>query len=185
MYHANLSLVIEEGHPAFEWAKKQSDSVHAFGHIGTHIDCYESTPEKRAYEVSSVVIDCTEKMPSVEGIESQCLSGKALVLFTGNVERNRYGTPAYGAMATSLDREVLDTILRQSPAFIVIDSYGIGAHGEEHIRFDKTCEANGCFVIENVNLSQNHIHSLKKLRISFDRLADSTGKRCDVQGLCV
>ncbi len=47
MYEKQLSLVIEPGHPAYEWAKNQSDSVSAFGHIGTHIDCYESEPEKR------------------------------------------------------------------------------------------------------------------------------------------
>ncbi len=184
MFHVNLSLVIEEGHPAYVWAKKQSDSVHAFGHIGTHIDCYESTPEKSEYEVACVVVDCTGNMPSVDDVKVLSLSGKALVLFTGNIERNAYGTSDYGTMDTSLDRETLDMMLRQSPAFIVIDSYGIGAHGEEHIRFDKTCESYGCFVIENVNLSQTHIHSLKKVHISFDLLAESTGKRCDVQGLC-
>ena len=68
--------------------------------------------------------------------------------------------------------------------FIVIDSYGIGSHGDEHIRFDKRCESNGCFVIENVNLSQSVIGTIKKLQIEFDKSSKSTGKRCKVTALC-
>jgi len=184
MYRKQLSLVIEPGHPAYEWAKKQSDSVSAFGHIGTHIDCYESEPEKADYEVSVAIINWTDKMPSENDLESLDISGKALVLFTGNIEKNGYGTSEYGAMNTVLESKTLDFILSKSPAFIVIDSYGIGAHGEEHIAFDKRCELNDCFVIENVILSEVVISSLQKLKISFDKLSKSTGKRCMVTAVC-
>jgi hypothetical protein len=184
MYKKQLSLVIETGHPAYEWAKKQSDSVSAFGHIGTHIDCYESEPEKANYEVSAAILNCTDKMPSENDLGTLDISGKALVLFTGNIEKNGYGTSEYGAMNTVLESKTLDFILSKSPAFIVIDSYGIGAHGEEHIAFDKRCESNDCFVIENVILSPVVISSLQKLKISFDKSSKSTGKRCIVTAIC-
>jgi kynurenine formamidase len=185
MYKKQLSLLIEEGHPAYEWAKKQSDSVSAFGHIGTHIDCYESEPEQAKYEVAAQVIDCTDRMPLLSDFEHLDISGKALVIFTGNVEINGYGTPDYGAMDTSLKTEVVDCILAKAPAFIVIDSYGIGSHGDEHIRFDKRCESNGCFVIENVNLSRAVVGKINKLQVEFDKSSQSTGKRCEVTALCI
>ncbi|WP_354625440.1 hypothetical protein [Psychromonas sp. MME2] len=180
MYEENLTLIVEKGHAAYEWAKRQSDAVSAFGHIGTHIDCYDSEPEKNDYEVEVVTVNCTEKMPSVDDLVSLDMSGKALILFTGNVENNNYGTPEYGSMDTTLYSDVLDFILLTPPLFIVIDSYGIGAHGDEHIGFDKRCESKGCFVIENVNLSLATTPSLRKLKISFDKLSKSTGNRCQV-----
>lgn len=67
--------------------------------------------------------------------------------------------------------------------FIVIDSYGIGAHGDEHISFDKRCEENNCFVIENVYLTKSMLDTLDSLEISFDSTSSSTGKRCDVIAL--
>lgn len=184
MYKKNLSLIVEKGHPAYEWAKIQSDAVSAFGHIGTHIDCYDSEPEKTDYEVEAVTINCTENMPSVNDFCSLDISGKALILFTGNIEKNDYGTPKYASMNTSLHSDVLDFILLKSPLFIIIDSYGIGAHGDEHIGFDKRCESKGCFVIENVNLSLAIITSLRKLKISFDKLSASTGKQCQITAIC-
>lgn len=184
MYKEQLSLLVEKGHPAYEWAKKQSDSVSAFGHIGTHIDCYSSEPKELKYEVEAEVLDCTCRMPLYSDFSDLNISGKALVIFTGNVERNFYGTPDYGAMDTSITDEVLDCILEKSPIFIVIDSYGIGFHGDEHIRFDKRCESKGCFVIENVNLSKAVIGTIKKLQIEFDKSSKSTGKRCKIIALC-
>ena len=184
MYEENISLVVEEGHSAYEWAKRQSDAVSAFGHIGTHIDCYEAEPEKADYEVEAVTINCTEKMPSVNDFDALDISGKAIILFTGNSEKNEYGTPEYASRNTALQSDVLDVLLLNSPLFIVIDSYGIGAHGDEHIGFDKRCESKGCFVIENVNLSLALTASLRKLRISFDKSSKSTGKRCQVTAIC-
>ncbi|MDO6618541.1 MULTISPECIES: hypothetical protein [unclassified Shewanella] len=184
MHEQKLSLVIESGHPAYEWAKKQSDAVGAFGHIGTHIDCYDSEPLEAQYEVDVVVINCTHEMPSVDDLEPLALADKALVLFTANIEQNGYGTPNYGVMNTALTSDAIEQILLNAPAFIVIDSYGIGSHGDEHIGFDKRCESKGCFVIENVNLSAAVTHSMVKLKIAFDKDSKSTGKRCDISAIC-
>ena len=105
---------------------------------------------------------------------------RALVLYTAKVEQNGYGTPAYGKAVTWLEAQVLDRLLEVAPAFIVIDSYGIGRHGEQHIAFDKRCESRGCFVIENVALSREVCSGLAGLAIDIDTASPSTGKRCEV-----
>lgn len=183
MNRKNISIELSEEHPAYQWAKRQSDSVDAMGHIGTHIDCYTKMPLETTYNTPVHIIDCSLAMPTLAQIEALELAGKSLILFTGNVEENGYGNPSYGAKSTVLDSDVLDSILKRSPAFIVIDSYGIGAHGDEHISFDKRCEAHNCFVIENVCLTKPMLATLHSLEISFDPISASTGKRCDVIAL--
>ncbi len=182
MDKVDLSIEITEDHPAYQWAKKQSDSVDAMGHIGTHIDCYTSEPEHTEYRVETVVVDCCAGMPSAAVISSMDLNKKALVLYTSNLERNGYGNNSYGETCTVLKSDVLDTITGKKPRFIVIDSYGIGSHGDEHISFDKRCEACGCFVIENVQLTRFVAERLTLIDISFDDTVVSTGKRCKVIG---
>ncbi|WP_255526889.1 hypothetical protein [Photobacterium sp. BZF1] len=178
-----ISLVIDENHPAYQWAKKQSDSVNAFGHIGTHIDCYTKVPQHSHYTTDTIMLDCTLSMPGIGDIEKLDIAGKSLVLFTANLANNSYGTPQYGKADTALDSDVLDAILAKHPAFIFIDSYGIGAHGDEHISFDKRCEDNDCFVIENVVLNQQTASKLIQLDIQFDVTGASTGKRCEVTAI--
>ncbi|MGF1788219.1 cyclase family protein [Photobacterium swingsii] len=180
LHSKNISLEINEEHPAYQWAKAQADSVNAMGHIGTHIDCYTKVPLATNYQTDVHILDCSDAMPTIDQIEGLELDGKSLVLYTGNFEKNGYGNPNYGAQSTVLDSDVLDAILKQAPQFIVIDSYGIGAHGDEHISFDKRCEEHNCFVIENVCLTQAMLSSIVSLDIRFDPTSASTGKRCDV-----
>ena len=182
MKKVNLSVEITEDHPAYQWAKKQSDSVNAMGHIGTHIDCYTKEPNRTDYSVEAVVVDCRTRMPSASAISSIDLNNKALVLYTSNLETNGYGNDQYGETPTVLKNDVLDGILKKNPQFIVIDSYGIGSHGDEHIAFDKRCEECGCFVIENVNLTGLVAEHLALIAISIDSKLASTGKRCDITG---
>lgn len=185
MKSKKISISITPEHPSYQWAKKQSDSINAFGHIGTHIDCYESIPPFETYEVDAVVIDCKEGMPSISDIELLSVHQKAVLLYTGNMDKNSYGSREYGEMNTIMTETVLDSLLEMKPAFIVIDSYGIGSHGEEHINFDKKCELINCFVIENVSLSKNVSTNIVKLKISFDKNSTSTGKPCEVVAFLV
>ncbi len=89
----------------------------------------------------------------------------------------------YGKTSTVLDDATLDTILDKKPAFIVIDSYGIGAHGDQHLAFDKRCEEQNCFVVENVTLTSEIAKRLELLEIIIDKDQASTGKRCELTGL--
>lgn len=179
-----LHIEIPEEHPAYQWAKSQSDSVNAFGHIGTHIDCYTAAPSKNAYKVDVAIFDCTKAMPSASHFAEADVAGKAVILYTGVLESTGYGSDAYGKCNTFLEKEALTTLLENAPAFIVIDACGIGNHGEEHKSFDKQCEKQDCFVIENVLLTKDIVSSLRRLHITVDLESPSTGKRCQVLAEC-
>jgi len=174
-----LSINISEDHSAYLWAKKQSDSVNALGHIGTHIDCYSNSPSESIFELDAVVIDCLNRMPIISDIENINIEGKAVILYTGVLKKYGYGTEEYGRANTFLSELVLDDILKCRPKFILIDSCGIGNHGEEHIEFDKKCEKENCFVIENILLDDD-VKSITRVRIEVDIDSKSTGKPCNV-----
>jgi len=178
-----LSLEISPEHPAYLWAKNQSDSVNAFGHIGTHIDCYSTSPKASIYELDVVLVDCRYGMPERMDIKSRGLENTALILYTGALNKYGYGTKEYGEEKTFLTETILDSILSLRPKFILIDACGIGHHGDEHIQFDKKCEKNDCFVIENVFMDETIAASTKKVNIIISSKSLSTGKPCQVYAI--
>lgn len=177
-----LHIDISENHPAYLWAKKQSDSVNAFGHIGTHLDCYTAQPQCSSYKVDVVVFECREGMPTVADFGKFDLKEKAVVLYTGVLDRCGYGTDEYGQQNTFLTSDTLDALLAATPSFVLIDACGIGGHGSEHQEFDMRCEKHGCFVIENILLTAESVKYLSSVKIDIDLSTPSTGKRCQVWG---
>lgn len=178
----NLHVELDASHPAYEWLEKQADKIGAKGHFGTHIDCYTSVPEQNEFSLPVHVLDCRHRMPALETVVAlPSLLGKALVLYTGNMYRNGYGSKAYfDATDTSVQEDVLLMILEKSPKLILIDSYGIGKHGQHHIERDKMCEAVGCYVIENICIAPESINEIQTIRVNFDLDYPSTGKPCTV-----
>lgn len=179
--HIPLHLTLETTHPAMQWASTQADSIGAQGHTGTHLDCYTRVPENDSYEILGFVVDCTKEMPS----PSICnkwpeLTGKALLLHTGNIENLGYGTDEYFSAENVLTEESLTVILEKHPAFIVIDAQGIGKKGEHHICMDRLCESCGCHVIENVDLSPLNGFTTVKLLIEIETKHPSSGKPCRI-----
>ncbi|QSH40542.1 hypothetical protein P0136_12730 [Lentisphaerota bacterium ZTH] len=182
MEKIKLSLEISKDHPAYKWALNHSNAARAFGHVGTHIDCYTARPEAGEYKVGAVVLDCTEGMPDTESLSGLDCAGKALVLYTSNLEKNGYGNKAYAAENTAFDSTALDAVLSRAPAFILIDSQGIGVHGEQHVSYDKRCESKGCFVIENILLTKAVAERLEAVEIKITG-DGKTGRPCEVFGL--
>ncbi|MBI9064379.1 MAG: hypothetical protein JEZ14_20510 [Marinilabiliaceae bacterium] len=175
-----IDIKLSDDHPAMIWAKTQSDTVNAIGHVGTHIDCYTKQPKKKAYKVLAQVIDCRQHMPSKEDLALYSFKNKALVLYTGTMAKCNYGTREYGEAQTFLDEHVLEAILAEAPQFILIDGCGIGQHGEEHIRFDKKCESMSCFVVENIFLDEPWASQIQALKIKIELAPESSGKPCEV-----
>ena len=176
-----LHITLEENSPAIKWANTQADRIGARGHVGTHLDCYTTVPEKPEYNTTAMVLDCQNEMPKEEDIKSlTTLENMALLLHTANLERNEYGTDMYFSTETFLSEEVLHTILEKKPLFIIIDSHGIAEKGKRHIEFDKICEANGCHVIENVDLSCIGNQKEVQLKILININHQSTGKPCEL-----
>lgn len=178
----NLHIELDASHPAYEWLEKQADKIGAKGHFGTHIDCYTSVPEANEFALPVYVLDCRYEMPGLVKVDAlPQLRGKALVLYTGNMYRNDYGSKAYfDETDTSIQEDVLLKILEKSPKLILIDSYGIGKHGQHHIERDKMCEAVGCYVIENICIAPDKISEIQTIHVNFDLDYPSTGKPCTV-----
>lgn len=178
----NLHIELDKSHPAYAWLEKQADKIGARGHFGTHIDCYTSVPKQAEYHLPVHIIDCRDGMPTLEDADAlPSLLDKALILFTANMYQHEYGSKAYfDETDTSLDNEVLLRILKKSPQLILIDSYGIGMHGQHHIERDKTCEASDCYVIENIRIVPGELKDIQMIHVNFDLDFPSTGKPCTV-----
>lgn len=178
----NLHIKLDSTHPSYQWLEQQANKIGAKGHYGTHIDCYTKTPLKETYNLPAVIVNCTKSMLSIEEANQlPSLKNRALVLYTGNLFLNDYGSKAYfNETDTSITKEVLAIILTKEPSFILIDSYGIGNHGEDHINLDKQCEKADCFVIENICIAPSQLNKIKNLHISFNLDYPSTGKPCEV-----
>ena len=73
-----------------------------------------------------------------------------------------------------------EALLAKHPAFVVIDSHGLGKSGAVHAGIDKRCEAEGCHVIENADLSSLSEERRLHLRIEVELDHPSTGKPCRI-----
>ena len=177
----SLHIKLDKTPPPLKWADAQADRIGARGHVGTHLDCYTTVPEKSEYNITAMVLDCQNGMPKLDNIKSfTTLENMALLLHTANLEKNEYGTDMYFATDTFLCEEVLHSILEKKPLFIIIDSHGIAEKGKRHIEFDKVCEANGCHVIENVDFSCIGKQKNIQLKILINIDHKSTGKPCEL-----
>lgn len=176
-----LHLTLTEDSPAFLKALARSKTG-ARGHIGTHFDCYTKEPDAAHYEIPGLVIDCRNGMPDLEACRKlPDLTGKALILHTGNEETNGYGNEAYFRHETFFTDEALQEILvHHHPAFLIIDSHGIGLSGAIHTARDKLCESFNCHVIENTNQCVLADKENVDLVIDVDVANPSTGKPCKV-----
>ena len=82
-----------------------SKPIAAQGHLGTHLDCCTKALEARVRELDAFVMDCRRGMPGAEDFRGlPSLQGMALLLHTGNHERNGYGNAAYFARKPSSRR---------------------------------------------------------------------------------
>lgn len=178
----NLHIELDISHPAYEWLEKQADKIGAKGHFGTHIDCYTSVPAQDEFLLPTCILDCRKGMPTLEQASAlPPLHDKALILYTGNMYRNDYGSKAYfDETDTSVEENALSRILEKSPKLILIDSYGIGKHGLHHMERDKMREASSCYVIENIRISPEEINNIHTIRVNFNLDYPSTGKPCTV-----
>lgn len=177
----NLHIELDASHSAYEWLEKQADKIGARGHFGTHIDCYTATPPQSKYELPVHLLRCEQGMPTLEMAKQlPSLEGKALILYTGNMHRHGYGETPYFETDTELADEVLTLLLSKRPSLLLIDSYGIGKHGPDHMRKDKRCEQQGCYVIENICITPKEVDLIQSIRIEFELNYPSTGKPCKV-----
>ncbi|WP_278967015.1 hypothetical protein [Phocaeicola coprocola] len=111
----SLHIKLNKNSPPIKWADAQADRIGARGHVGTHLDCYTTVPEKSEYNITAMVLDCQNGMPKLDNVKSfTTLENMALLLHTANLEKNEYGTDMYFATDTFLCEEVLHSILEKN-----------------------------------------------------------------------
>lgn len=181
----NLHIKLDVNHPAYKWLEAQADKIGAKGHFGTHIDCYTSVPTQNEYFLPVHIVNCEKGMPTLEEASAlPPLQDKALILYTGNMYCNDYGSKAYFEDTdTSIQENILVQILEKCPQLILIDSYGIDKHGQHHMDLDKICEASGCYIIENIRITSEEVTDIQSIHVGFDLDYPSTGKPCMVESI--
>lgn len=50
-----LHIKLEVDSPLIQWVNAQADSIGARGHIGTHLDCYTTVPEKKSIKLKGLL----------------------------------------------------------------------------------------------------------------------------------
>ncbi len=172
-----LHLTLDENGPIYQKTLARSRTG-ARGHVGTHLDCYTGTTDKDHYEMDACIVDCTNGIPDMRQLPS--LKGKALVLYTGNMEHHEYASEEYHATRLPVTDEMLGEILDHEPTFILLDTHGMGESGKMHTAMDIRCERHGCHVIENVRLLPIKGMTETRLYIDVDTNNPSSGKPCKV-----
>lgn len=84
----SLHIKLNKNSPPIKWADAQADRIGARGHVGTHLDCYTTVPEKSEYNITAMVLDCQNGMPKLDNVKSfTTLENMALLLHTANLEK--------------------------------------------------------------------------------------------------
>lgn len=160
-----ISLKIDRDHEVWSWVK--NNSLLSLGHIGTHIDVYNKTIiDEEKMKTEGIVINCQNyQLNSEIGLEiienKNIKKGDFIIFKTGIQNGYPYGSKEYLKEHPELSWELIDFLLKKEVSFIGIDCAGI-KRSENHIKADKICEENSCYVIENLD-------SKKLDKVSEDR----------------
>ena len=123
------------------------------GHLGTHFDVMNkefpleySRRKGLVFDVSHV----TDRDVDIRDIDLSAV-GKDMFLafYTGFIEREPYGSPAYFQAHPQLSRALIEALLEKEVSIIGLDFAGI-RRGKEHPLTDLACADRGVFIVENL-----------------------------------
>jgi kynurenine formamidase len=188
MDYIDLTLRIQKMNKVYKWAQTQNNRDLVMGHLGTHVDIYQSKTIPLEYmSTRGVLFDVshiTDREITLSDVDIDYIKPKDFILFrTGSIERNPYGSRHYFNKSTLLSWDLIKALVEEKIAFIGVDAPDI-RKGKEHIEAEKWCEKYGVYIVENlVNLDQ--IDPFKTCKISTMWLEDeeATGLRCRVVAL--
>lgn len=123
------------------------------GHLGTHFDVMDKTFDLSYLQLPCVAFD-------VSGIEgrnieasdidfSQLDGAKAVVFYSGFIERHPYGSKEYFTEHPQLSPIFIDRLLAKGIKIIGVDFAGV-RRGQEHPKMDRHCAEHGTFIVENL-----------------------------------
>lgn len=178
----DISVKLDDNSPVIKWANKQDNPYLAMGHVGTHIDVYEKTNIPLEYLKSNgIIFNVTDiKEVGVNDIDlDQVHENDTIIFRTSHLRKYGYGTDDYFKDHPQLSTELIDALIEKKVRFIGIDAPGI-RKGEEHEVYDRKCEKNNVYVIENI--SSLHLVTSPHCTIYTMWMDDNikTGLRCRV-----
>jgi kynurenine formamidase len=134
---------------------KRFSSLSSLGHLGTHLDRLLGGQIPSDYFRSrGLCFDARD--PGPDGVLRQGAvaldlieEGDFLLFRTGIMERFDYGGQRYLSEPFAIDWPLLEALLDRRPRFLGLDAKGLRPD-KEHAKADKSSEAKGAYVIENL-----------------------------------
>ena len=131
----------------------QIPPVVQFGHIGTHFDAMNKKFPLENTERRGILFDVSHvKEREIEATDinmDKITEHDFIMLYTGCLQENKFGTPAYLQTRLELSNALITYIINKKVSIIGIDFPGIRKQAE-HARADQYCADHGVFVIENL-----------------------------------
>ena len=185
MKYIDLTLHVQKMNRVYKWAETQPNKERVMGHIGTHVDIYETKTIPLEYiSTRGIVFDVshiTDREITTDDIDIDYIKPKDFVLFyTGCIQRNPYGSRYYFNKGVELSWELIEALIEERIAFIGLDAPDI-RKGKEHIEAEKKCEKEKIYVVENLmNLDAIDPSNPCKIATMWLEDEDATGLRCRV-----
>ncbi len=123
------------------------------GHLGTHFDVMNKVFPLDYLERPGIIFDVSHAAPRDIDLADinldQIQPGMFVAIYTGYIEHEPYGTPAYFQHHPQLSHQLINALLDKQVAIIAIDCAGI-RRGSEHTPTDQICADRNVFIVENI-----------------------------------
>lgn len=121
------------------------------GHLGTHFDVMDKEFPLEFTKRKAVCFDVTGiKEVTPQDVDTGLIEKDMFAVFyTGQIEREEYGSREYFNGHPQLSHELIELLLEKQVSLIGIDCAGIRS-GREHTQADQKCADRNAFVIENL-----------------------------------
>lgn len=124
------------------------------GHLGTHFDVMDKEFPLEYTRRKAVAFDVSHirgRDVEITDIDLGAVGADMfVVLRTGFMDEEDYGTQRYFKEHPQLSRELIEALLDKRISVIGVDCAGI-RRGKEHVSTDQQCADRGVFVVENLS----------------------------------
>lgn len=185
--YIDLTLSTDKWNIKKEVLDDRSTAIVNSGHVGTHIDIPLKTEIPLDYMLNrALLFDVSHiKGRDIEVDDIDILSiqaGDCILFKTDRIKDFPYGTKDYFHKHPQLSDALIDRLIEKQIHIIAIDAAGI-RRGREHVLADKRCEAQGIYIIENIDNLDQLTEKTKApfmVHIMWLRFPGKTGLPCRV-----